>query len=213
MLKIINPDGQKFHQSTIEAFLDLLKVYQNCELSSKRRKEATFFIAEDNEHGVYGGAVLYPQKISEGKGDIPLDRYDDTFYGAFATFRPQIQEFWISRICFCLEANLSPQGFKGMELSENFYRELHEAFLGFGQPKNLEFLAFSLYSFDTVDLPFYKKWRYMPIKLSDDRSGLTHGILSFKKTKFMPRVPRGSCLEKVIAQQFEAADKQIGRGT
>jgi hypothetical protein len=135
MLKIISPKGQKTHQSTIEAFLDLLKVYQNFELSHTRRKKATFLIAEDKEHGVYGGAVLYPQKVWEDGEEILQDSYEDTFCGAFATYHPQIEDFWIAKICFCLEANFSPNALNGMELCENFYQELHHALRVFGQNK------------------------------------------------------------------------------
>ena len=110
MLKIIGPKGHRFHQSSIEAFLDLLNVYQDFELSRRDEKRLLFLSAEDNGHGVYGGAVLYPQKVwGLPEEDVSHDRYEDTFCGAFATFRPLIQEFWIARICFCLEANFSPE--------------------------------------------------------------------------------------------------------
>ena len=185
MLKIISPKGQKVHQPTIEAFLDLLKVYQNFELSETRRKKATFLVAEDNEHGVYGGAVLYPQKVMGSDEEIH-DDYEHSFCSAFATYHPEIEEFWIARICFCLEANFSPDGLKGMELCEAFYQELHEAFKAFGQSNESDFIAFSLCTFDAMDPPFYKKWLYLPIWRSNDRSGLLHGILSLTKAKFMP---------------------------
>lgn len=186
MLKIIRPQGQIFHLPTIEAFLDLLKVYQNFEISNRRRKKATFLIAKDEKHGVYGGAVLYSQKVYEAEEDIRQDPYEDTFCGAFATFRPQIQEFWIAKICFCLEANFSLDGLEGMEICEKFYTELCEAFKDFGKSKKIEFLAFSLCSFDTNEPPFHKKWLYSPVWRSDDASGLAHGILSITKKKFMP---------------------------
>ena len=196
MLRIISPNGQRFHQSTIGAFLDLLNVYQNFELSSERREKATFFIVENNEHGVYGGAVLYPQKVWGTTEDVLHDRYEGTFCGAFATYRPQIEECWIGRICFCIEANLAPEALAGVELCENFYQELREALSAFGQSKDIEFLAFSLCSFDTIDPPPYKKWLYLPIWRSDDTSGLTHGILPLKGTKFFPKVPRKSKLKR-----------------
>jgi len=185
MLKIISPKGQKTDQSAIEAFLDLLKVYQNFELSETRRKNATFIIAENKEYGVYGGAVLYLQKVMGADEEIH-DDYEHSFCCAFATYHPQIEDFWIAKICFCLEGNFSPDGLKGMELCENFYKQLLHALRVFGQANESDFIAFSLCSFDAIDPPYFKKWLYLPIWRSDDRSGLFHGILSLNKTKFMP---------------------------
>jgi hypothetical protein len=189
MLKTIDPKEHKLHQSTIGAFLDLLSVYHNFDLSPERRKKSTFLIAEDNKNGVYGGAVLYPQDIYNLRNDVQLEDYEDTFRGAFMTFRPQIQEFWIARICFCLEANLSPSALGGLEICEVFFREIYDALLAFGESKNTEFLPFYLCSFDTITPSYYKQWLYLPIWNSDDKSGLTHGILSLKGKKFIPRKP------------------------
>lgn len=211
MLKIIKSKDQKAHKAKLGALLDLLKVYQNFELSNTRRKKATFLIAEDTEHGVYGGAVLYPQKVYESTEDIALDPYEDTFCGAFATYHPQIEEFWIARICFCLETNISPDGLEGIELCDSFYQELHEAFIIFGNSKESEFLAFGLCSFDAIEPPFYKKGLYLPIWRSDDKSSLTHGILSLNKTKFIPKTSRKSTLERVGANKGEAGFVSAGR--
>lgn len=199
MLKIITPKGQKFHQSTIESFLDLLRVYQNFELSHARRKSSTFLIAEDSRHGIYGGALLYPQITYDLDEDFPLDDYDDTFRGTFVTFQPQIQEFWTSRICYCREANLSPFSQAEAELCKRFYHDLYEALLDFGDPRGIEFLAFSLCSFDTIEPPYYKEWpELVTIRHSDDMSGLFHGILPLKGLRFFPKVPRKSKLMRAL---------------
>ncbi len=203
MLKIIPPKEQKFHQSTIESFLDLLRVYQNFDLSPTRRKNSTFLIAEDRKHGIYGGALLYPQKVYDFEEDFSLDDYEDTFHSAFLTFRPQITEFWTSRICFCLEANLSPGALERAELCKCFYHNLYEALLAFGEQKEIEFLAFSLCSFDTIEPPSYKDWPHvLPIRHSEDTEGLFHGILPLKGTKFFPKVPRQSKLKRIALKRL-----------
>lgn len=190
MLKIISPKGHKYHQPSIAAFLDLLRVYQDFELSEERQKHSTFLIAEDRQHGVYGGALLYPQKINEHGKEDSLEGYEDTFHGAFATFQPQIKEFWIARICYCLEANFASP-VNDRDHCKKFYDELYVAFLQFGKPKDLEFLAFSLCAFESIEPPLYESWPYnMPIRNSEDTSGLFHGILSLKGTRFLPKFPR-----------------------
>lgn len=191
MLKIINPKGQKFHQSTIDAFLDLLSIYQDIELAPERKESATFLIAENHQHGVYGGAVLYPQRIYDLKSEELLEGYEDDFRGVFMTFQPHIQEFWITRIFFCLEADLSPRNSKEMALCKKFYDELYKAIVDFGHFKGIEFLPLSICSLDTLEMPFYREWPdSWPMRRSDDTSGLYHGILSLTGKRFLPKIPR-----------------------
>lgn len=190
MLKIISPKGHKYHQSSIDAFLDLLAIYQNFNLSDERRKKSTFLIAEDQKHGVYGGALLYPQKVNDPRENESLEGYEDTFHGSFVCFQPQVKEFWIARICYCLEVNFASPA-DDQNHCKKFYEELYEAFLQFGEPKDLEFLAFSLCAFESIEPPLHESWPYnMPIRNSEDTSGLFHGILSLKGTRFLPKYPR-----------------------
>lgn len=212
MLKIINSKDQKSHKSSIEGLLDLLTVYQNFSFSETRRKKTTFLIAEDNEHGVYGGAVLYPQTIMEFEDEGVNDDYEHTFCCAFENIRPHIKKFWIARICFCLEANFSPSGLENMELCEKFYDEMYESLTSFGNAKEAEFLALSVCSFATVEPPLHKKWPYLlPIKRSNDTSGLFHGILSLKKTKFIPVKKREPKVTSFPLKQANAEPVALGR--
>ena len=134
MLKIITPKKQKLHKSTIGAFLNLLSVYQNFVLSPERRKNATFIIAEDSQHGIYGGAVLFPQHI--------FDRGDEFHFQAYGDVYPQFQELWSARVCFCLEVNLSSVGFRELELWKTFYEEIYEAIYAVGRSKGIKFISF-----------------------------------------------------------------------
>jgi len=187
MFKIITPHGHNFHQLAIRSFLDLLKVYQNFKLNSCRKMKSTFIIAEENKRGIYGGAVLYPQKVNNPIEPASYDRYEDSFREAFATFQPDVHEFWTARICFCLEITPSSKNLEEINLCGNFYRNLYEAFLAFGLSKEIDFLAFSLYSFERLKPPLYKKWPHcMPVQFSHTSDGLYHGILSFSGKKFIP---------------------------
>lgn len=204
MLKIISPKGHKYHQSSIEAFLDLLRVYQNYELSEEKRWNATFLIAEDQKQGVYGGALLYPQKIKEYRNEEPLETPEDTFHGAFVTFQPQVKEFWIARICYCLEANIA-SSLNDQDCCNRFYDDLYEELLQFGNGKGIEFIAFSLCAFEAISPPLHESWPYnTPIRSSDDRDGLFHGILSLKGTRFLPKVSRKSKLQRARENQNQS---------
>ncbi|MBA3814528.1 MAG: hypothetical protein H0X26_08625 [Alphaproteobacteria bacterium] len=187
MLKIINPKGQKLHQFTVESFLDLLKVYQNFELSPEQKKKATFLIAENEAHGIYSGAVLYSENISDVTDCSKDETYEEKFCNLFSAFQGSELKCWRARIFFCLETSSTPEGQTGVELSQSFYRDLYEAFLVFGNSKDIEFIALTSFSFDTMNPPFYKKWpRCMPVKFSYTTDGLKHGILSLRGKKFMP---------------------------
>lgn len=193
MLKIIHPKNQKSYQSNVDAFLDLLNIYQDVELSPERQENATFMIVSDHSHGVYGGAVFYPQQVYDLQDDEHLDGYEDDFRSIFMTFQPHVQKFWMARICFCLDTNLSPKNFNELVLCKKFYDELYEAILDFGYAKDIEFLPFSLCSFDSLEPPYYCEWPdNLPFRRSDDTSGLYYGILSLTGKKFLPKFPRNS---------------------
>lgn len=133
MLKIITPKKQKLHKSTISAFLNLLSIYQNFALSPDRRKKATFIVAEDSQHGVYGGAVLFPQHIFGLDEELSLKAYGD--------FYPPLQELWVAKVCLCLEINLSSVNFRDLELCKKFYDEIYEAIYAVGRSKGVKFLS------------------------------------------------------------------------
>lgn len=199
MLKIIGPKGQKFHESTVESFLDLLKIHHNFKLTPVQKKKATFLIMEDETHGVYGGAVLYPQAISDITVHSREETYEDKFASLFSSFQPQEIKCWISRICFCLET-------EEVEKIQSFYRDLYNAFLAFGNEHNIGFIALTSFSLDTVKTPFHKRWRRrcMSVAFSHTTDGLKHGILSINGDKFMSKQKKEASLNstnKSVSQE------------
>ncbi len=73
MLTLIKQKKTKSDLAKISSFLDLLKEYQNLDVSPARAKKATFLIAENERHEVHGGALLYPQKVSFSSDEEPRD--------------------------------------------------------------------------------------------------------------------------------------------
>lgn len=200
MLKIINPKKQKLHQASIDAFLDLLKVYQNFELSPRRKKNATFFVFENVQQGVYGGSVIYSQKIYDLKNGDILQGDESEFLGSFMTYHPHMQEFWMVRICFCFDANVSPDSVRTLELCKNFYDKIYKHILNFGHSKEMEFLPYSLFSFDTIEPPLHKEWpKNLSILRPGDMSGLHHGVLALTGKPFIPPLSRKSSKKNSVA--------------
>ncbi len=197
MLKIIPPKGQKFHQSTIGSFLDLLKVYQNFELSSEKKKKATFLIAEDDKRGVYGGAVLCPQEVHVSTDHVWNDFHEETLRRSFATFQPTLQEFWMARICLYLVDDSSLSFEEGSEFCKRFSTEIYKTMIECGREKNIKFLAFTLSSHNPfANRPFHGSWPdCVEIIYSAPVKRLCHGVLSLNGAKFITRGKRKAALD------------------
>lgn len=193
VLKIIESQAHKFHEQKISSLLGLLKIYQNFYLSPEAHDKATFVIAEDDKRGVYGGAVLYPRKISPSLKFMSEDTQDEKLKKIFSSFQPKVKEYWTARTCLCIGHDTSTSLLETVELCQRFYRNLYKAFCYFGEKENTEYLTFTLHTIDThVDnnlrILTYQTWPYLlEIKLSDNSDGFFHGILSLKGNAFKAR--------------------------
>lgn len=189
MLKIIGPNGQKFHQSTIGAFLDLLKVYQNFELSLEIAEKATFLIAEDERYGVYGGAVLYPQKIPSHLDLEETDRNEETIIKLTSTFQVEGKEYWTARICLCLESGASvAKILETQDLCHHFSNNLYQAFIQFGEEQGIDYLAYTFRVPETYNLKTFERWPYqLGVAVADPDHDFGHGILFLKGNAFKAR--------------------------
>lgn len=168
MLNIIESKDHQAHQSNIDSFLDLLKVYQSFSLAVEEKEQATFLIASDNKFGVYGGAVLYQQKVSELYKDIGK---------IISNFQPRRLDVWVAR--FGLYRGDEPySSLEELDLREGFYRNLLKYFIEFGEKENLDFLTLSLCSSDFYQTKHHRPWPYiLEIRAVDSSDGLFHGIL------------------------------------
>lgn len=141
MLKEITSKNYEFHKSNVDPLLDFLKIYQSFRLSSEERDKATFLIAEDDQRGVYGGAVLYPQKISPSLALSPSDTREKSLRKMFSAFQPEGQEYWTARICLCAAWETSTPILEIEKLLECFYQNLYQSFAQFGKKKGIEYLT------------------------------------------------------------------------
>lgn len=174
MLNIIEPKDHYAHQSRIEAFLDLLKVYQSFSLVDEEKENATFIVGSDNERGVYGGAVLYQQKVRDLYKDIGK---------IVSSFQPERQNVWAARLGLFL-GDEPYYTLEELDFREDFYRDLLKFFIEFGKKESLDFLALTLCSSDayTTKRRFY--WPYILVIRTEEASdNLFHGILSLNPQK------------------------------
>lgn len=174
MLNIIEPKDHHIYQARIDSFLGLLKVYQSFSLPLFEKEKATFIIASDNELGVYGGAVLYQQKVAELYKDIGK---------IVSSFQLERQSAWVARLglyrgdepYFALEE---------LDMREDFYRNLLKHFIEFGEKENLDFLVLTLCSSNSNQTKHHRPWPYLlEIRSVDSSDNLFHGILSLTPQK------------------------------
>lgn len=191
MLKIIEPEFHENHGHTIDSLLGLLKIYHNFSLSPEAQDQATFIIAEDKTRGIYGGAVLYPQKISSSLELAANDTDEETLGKMFSAFQPKGQVYWTAKICLCMGGKEHSSAFDNLDLCLSFYKNLYKALTEFGIAKDIEYLSFTLYVPETIMVLPYEEWPYLlEVRLTEDKDEFLHGILSLKGNKFRLRRQR-----------------------
>ena len=176
MLNIIKPQDHQYHKASINSFLGLLKAYQSFSFPEQEKEKATFIIGSDNTWGVYGGAVLYQQKVSELYKDIGK---------IVSNFQPERESVWVARLGL-YRGDESYYTLEELDLRESFYRNLLKHFIEFGEKENLDFLVLSLCSSDSHQTKRHGSWPYiLEIRAADSSDNLFHGILSLDPQKIM----------------------------
>ena len=92
MLKSIDSQFYEPRKVRTDSLLSLLKIYHRFYLSFEAHDRATFLVAEDDKRGVYGGAVLYPQKISSSLDISSEDTREERLEKLFSAFQPKM--YW-----------------------------------------------------------------------------------------------------------------------
>lgn len=174
MLNIIEPKDHCDYRSRIDSFLGLLKVYQSFSLTEEEKENATFILGSDNKRGVYGGAVLYEQKVR--------DLYKD-MGKIVSSFQPERENVWTARLGLYIEDEYTFNS-ETRELRENFYKDLLKHFIDFGEKKNIDFLVLNLCSSDFHRTKHSGYWYYtLEINACNSSDDLSHCILSLDPQK------------------------------
>jgi len=183
MFKLIEPKDHSFYQTAIESLLGLLKVYQHFELSLQEKSGSIFIIAEDCQRGVYGGVVLRQKKVSS---------LQERMKNIISTFHPDREEVWTATLCLCVELNESFSSLSTLELSQNFYRNLHKVFLEFGHKVEERFLCLTLSLPEYFKMKKYGNWSYaFEVYHQESLDRRFHGILSLADNLSLSHIKTG----------------------
>jgi len=175
MLKTIEPRYHDYYGSSIDSLLSFLKIYQGFYLSEEDQEKAAFIIAEDEERDVYGGAVLYKQKVPSLHEKIGK---------VITSFEPERENVWVAQLCLCIDYDESFLTLETLELCQTFYLNLYDSLRAFGEKKGVDFLVLTLRPTDYFYSKIYGCWPYIleikPREVSDNRF---HGLLAVNNEK------------------------------
>lgn len=189
MLKISKQKDYALHHEKVEALLDLLSIYQQFDLAAEKHSKSHFIIAESDEKGVYGGALLYPQEIAPHFLPIATDTNEEKIIKLTSAFQTEENAYWTARICLCLEMPRSVTDILPAQgICYRFYKELYLDFKKFGEEERIDFLAYTLWNGETYSMKTYEYWPYrLDIVLADPDHDFNHGLLSLKGKRFKTR--------------------------
>ena len=223
MHKIIPPllgqkDGSLKESAHINPFVDLLKVYQGFSLPLELKKRSTFLVAHDHKRGVYGGVVIYPEKVTSFLSLDPDESHEEGLQKIFGAFHRRKEFYWRARICLSLDVSESSPFIETIILCQTFYRRVYEALVAFGVQKNIDLLPLTLRKADarlnhSLKIMTYESWPFlMEVKLGesfDHRSSLSsqelfHGLLSLHRNSCPHRKRRGFSVELPRSSRFSS---------
>ncbi len=171
MVKMIEPQYHHFHQSIIESFLGLLKVYQNVLLSEEEKNNAIFIIAQDTKRGVYGGAVVYKKKFYA---------LHEKIRKILSAFLPHHNEVWTATTCYCVEDEGFCSSIEIVDLNLRFYRDLFEKLKEVGFKKDIKILCLTLAPQEYVKTKCKGFWPYILEVAPESSDGFFQGMLSLQ---------------------------------
>lgn len=162
----IEANHYPFNHYRVHSLLQLLKKTQHFELSAEETKLATFFVADNGENEVYGGAVLLKKRALPHKNKVAKVACQNSLWAcSFTLHLPNKDPLYMSskRLAFCRQ----------------FYKRLYDSLITFGQDRKISFLWCTLDAEEAncvegaSSLPFIFK-----IQPKDSTEGLFQGLLS-----------------------------------
>lgn len=199
MLNVIEPKEHILCQNEIDPLLRLFKVYQGFELSAKTYEKATFVIARDEERGVYGGSIFFPQKVKE------LDQELSAFLSI-----SENRTIWCARLCLCTEQDDHFTTLEALERGQNFYTDLYDILSVLGDRRGTNCLPLKLHLKDYQNSRTYGNWSYFaklsPNNLSPDYVYALLALLDKKRQP--PTQPAKEKTEGGISESLSLASNQ-----
>ena len=198
MLEFIEPSSDYWcERETIDPFLALLEYHHGVRFSPELRESPAFFIASrkklfslrTSDEEIYGGAVLYRQKIPSHLDLSDTDTNEETVIKLTSAFQVEGDEYWTARICLCLEHGTSGEVIlETQNICRRFYQDLYQAFTKFGKAQGIDYLAFTLRISETYKMKTFEHWPYqLGVNVANSNDDLVHGLLSLNGKAFKIR--------------------------
>ena len=174
MLNLIEAKEHALHEEDIEAFLSLVKIYQNKSLSPEDKRKSTFIIAKDNTYGVYGGAVVHKRNVQDLHQKIK---------DVYSSLSPNTKYVWAAFSCFCFIQDTLFLKTEDIDQCRQFYRELLEEYKKFGLRENFRTICLTLNQVEYNRSQKYGLWPYIvEVPFNESSEKLFHGLLTLKGT-------------------------------
>ncbi len=175
MLKIIGPKEHCYYRSRIDLVMGMMQFSQNISLSSEEQDVSPFIIGEDENCDVYGGAVLYKKSVAT---------LHDHLKGVISAIIPQKEEVWGGSLSLFIDDKMPSLGMADSDFYHEFYKNLLEEFISFGEKEGVRFLCLTLDPLEYLRTKKKGLWPYiLEVTPQHSLDGLFHGILSLSKRK------------------------------
>lgn len=176
MLKIIEPKHQCYYKSRVDLLMGLMRLYQDIPITTEEQARATFIVGEDENSGIYGGAILHQKSVNDLQSQLK---------GIVSTLSPEIEDVWVGTLAFLVEDKKMSLNSGSFTPPQKFYKNLLEKFIEFGETEGVRFLCLTLNPFEHLRTKNRGFWPYiLEVKPQDSLDGLFHGILPLSERKY-----------------------------
>lgn len=179
MFEVIEPKYQCFYKSLIERFIEPIKLCPplGFELSHLVQNRTTFILGEDKEKGVYGGALLFKERLHDCPKELVTPLSD---------FIPLQEDIWkcVISMSFKNDSPLYTTG-KLEFFCQTLYRNLYDILVEFGERERTGFLCVSLDPREFLCTEGLIFWPYVcELKPRNSSDGFFHGILPLTGSQY-----------------------------
>lgn len=172
MLKVIEPQYHVSFSPQVELFLDLIEKSQDLPLTIDELYTATFILAENEDFGLYGGAILWRRPVEDLYSQIR---------DIVSTFLPHKNKVLCGTLSLGLDSGNPFYTGPIPSAFQTFHTELLQCCVNLGVRKKIHFLCLTLSPMEYYASKKKGHWPYLfEVNPQHSLDGLFHGILPLK---------------------------------
>lgn len=177
MFKIIEPKNHCFSTSSINHFMEFIKLRSHLGLSNHDQNRATFILCDGHKNGAYGGALLLKRRADDFPHELT------TTLSCFVSSKDSVWKCMVF-LSFEKDSPLCATN-EGEHFSQIFYRNLYNNLVKFGKKESTGFLCVSLDLQEFLCTEGLIFWPYIfELKPQQSYDGHFHGILSLTGSQY-----------------------------